>query len=101
MTDQQFEQLESKVDSLTVALENLRRFTINAHSHSVNSFKISEGKIDILNIKLESLAKDSNKNFDDVKGKLEEIQNEIGKIDEVSRYSEEYENLLKVVGGAK
>lgn len=97
MTD---EQLNARFDSLTVALENLKRFTIDAHSHSVNSFKVVNGRINILDIKLGSLAKNSDKNFDDVKGKLEKIQKEIGKIDKVSRYSEEYENLLKVVGGS-
>lgn len=63
----------------------------------MKSFKTTDSNFEILNQKLDNLRDISTTEFKGVGEKLGEIKNELNKIQKVSNYSEEYENLLSIV----
>lgn len=80
---------EEKISDIEVALENLRKVVVSMHKHMFESFERIDQNFEILR-------KTATDGFHNVDGQLGEIKTEIQKIQKVSNYPEEYENLLKV-----
>tara|TARA_R110001592_G_scaffold17518_2_gene73805 strand:- start:97613 stop:97966 length:354 start_codon:yes stop_codon:yes gene_type:complete len=114
--------IEDKVDSLNNRVENIAKLLVDVISMSNNAdqradenFKHLKSAIEELNTKVSALEKQSEQidnklenldtnvesNFENVDGHLGKIQEELEKIQKVSQYSEQYENLLKVVSTSK
>lgn len=88
--------IEDRLDALEEIVKNLRDTLMNAHKHTVASFKTVDENFEIVNTKIDTLVASSEKGFDDVGGKIDDLQVEVKKIQKVSNYPEEYENLLKI-----
>lgn len=89
MSDNNNEELMNKINNLTEVVIDILKKTKET-SETIDS------NFEILNTKIDLLSKDTDKQLDNVGGKLDNIQSELKKIEKVSRYSEEYHNLLKI-----
>ncbi|REG93009.1 hypothetical protein [Flavobacterium aquicola] len=81
--------LEEKIDTLTKIILGVNTKVIEATKKIDENFEILDNKIDALQSQLDGLHIESKTGFADVKHELKKIQ-------KVSNYSEEYENLLKI-----
>ena len=90
-------ELETRLTALESKLDSLISSFITHSQHSVKSFKATDENFEIINEKVDCLMKDSNKEFSDVGEKLGEIKHELTKIQKLSNYTQEYENLLSIV----
>lgn len=81
--------LEQRVDILEGKIDALIGLMLSISKRQVEAGKSIDSNFTVLNDKIDSLAKMSSKEFGDIKVELTKIQ-------EVSGYSQEYENLLKV-----
>lgn len=84
-------------------IETLRKVILDMNKSMISSFhtidtnfSAIELKLELLEKKIDSLTDTSSKEFEMVGGKLTEVKDELMKIQKVSNYSEEFENLLKV-----
>lgn len=94
---------KENIDKLTEQVTSLKSLVIavlkKTHETSElidSNFDVLNNRIDELKVKIDSLAKTTGNEFEGVGGKLDTIQHELKKIEKVSRYSEEFENLLKI-----
>lgn len=90
-------EFEARLTALETKLDSLISNFLTHSQHSVKSFKTTDGNFEIINAKVDELIKSSNAEFEGVGEKLGEIKHELVKIQKVSNYSEEYENLLNIV----
>lgn len=89
-------EIENRLKNLESKLDSLIGSFLNHSKHSVKSFKATDDNFEIINQKVDELIINSNKEFIGVGEKLGEIKHELIKIQKVSNYSEEYENLLSI-----
>jgi len=96
-------ELEVKVDEMDDKLDALIKAFLGFSNHAVESFKttdanfgVLEQKVDALSVDVAALSSDSSSEFGKVGKQLSELKVEVLKIQKVSNYSEEYENLLKI-----
>jgi uncharacterized phage infection (PIP) family protein YhgE len=102
--------LLSRVDTLEKNHNDLRVALLTAHKHSVASFgkidsnfqNVTTG-IDSIDAKVEILTKAHKEGLDGVEHglnnlgtKVDELKGEVMKIEKVSNYTDEYENLLRI-----
>lgn len=87
--EEQMQKMESKLDAL------IKSF-LGFSNHAVDSFKTTDENFELLQQKVDALSNDASTEFDKVGEKLSELKVEVLKIQKVSNYSEEYENLLKI-----
>jgi chromosome segregation ATPase len=102
-TEKRFNSLEARLDSLEARLDSLESkldsliSSFLSHSqHSIKSFKATDQNFEIINTKVDNLINHSSTEFKGVGEKLGEIKHELVKIQKVSNYSQEYENLLHI-----
>lgn len=102
--------LENRLTALETKLDSLISSFITHSQHSVKSFKATDdnfeiinekvetinSKVETINAKVDCLMKDSNKEFSVVGEQLGEIKQELIKLQKVSNYTQEYENLLTI-----
>jgi DNA repair exonuclease SbcCD ATPase subunit len=88
----------------TNLLEFIRKGIINLNKTQVEAYKKIDDNFDSIDKRLatleESISKlteDSESSFTTVGKKIDELKYEVHKIQKVSNYSEEYENLMKIV----
>lgn len=81
--------LEQRVESLEEKIDALIGLVVSISKTQVATGKTIDSNFDILNQKIDNLSKMSSKEFGNIKIELKKIQ-------DVSGYSEEYENLLRV-----
>ncbi|HVD99615.1 MAG TPA: hypothetical protein VNB90_15510 [Cytophagaceae bacterium] len=88
----------------TNLLEFIRKGVINLNKTQVEAYKKIDDNFDSIDKRLatleESISKlteDSESSFTTVGKKIDELKYEVHKIQKVSNYSEEYENLMKIV----
>ncbi|WP_188051724.1 hypothetical protein [Flavobacterium sp. GP15] len=89
-------ELETRLTALESKLDSLISSFLTHSQHSVKSFKATDNNFEIINEKVDALINNSNDEFKGVGEKLGEIKHELIKIQKVSNYSEEYENLLSI-----
>lgn len=94
---------QGQLGSLEGRIEDLKQVVIDINQQMLRSFKIVDQnfealdkKIDTVDKKVDILISESNQGFEKVGGQLNELQEEVSKIQKVSNYSQEYENLLKI-----
>ena len=92
-----------KVEDQADQTESLRKSLLNLHKIVEHGFKVIDTnfenvdkRIDALEKKVDALSEHSSNEFKAVGGKLNNIEAEVMKIQKVSNYNEEYENLLKI-----
>lgn len=85
--------MEDKLRSLEEKINAISSTLLDFQKHSVASFNQIDQNFDAIKAILNSHSND----LTDVDGKLTEIKEEVMKIQKVSNYHEEYENLLKIV----
>jgi hypothetical protein len=90
-------EIENRLTALESKLDSLISTFLTHSQHSVKSFKATDENFEIINQKVDELITNSNTEFKGVGEKLGEIKHELIKIQKVSNYSEEYENLLSIV----
>lgn len=91
-------QLKEKFNTLEEMVSKLRDVLLSAHRHTVDSFGKVDENFEVINAKIDKLIASSEDGFEDVGGKIDKLQTEIKKIQKVSNYPEEYENLLRISG---
>ena len=89
--------LEARFDNLEAKLDSLISSFISHSQHTMKSFKATDENFEIINQKVDELISSSNNEFKGVGKKLVEIKHELNKIQKVSNYTEDFENLLKIV----
>lgn len=87
---------KERFDELEAQLKLVKELILSSINHNIDSFKKADANFELLNAKIDELAKSANVQFGQVGGKLDGIQKEIEKIQKVSNYTDEYENLLRV-----
>lgn len=90
--------LEEKLNALIKLFVSHMNDSNDSSKRIDNNFKLVESQITIVSSKIDKLSSKSTKRFDEVGNKLGEIKEELQKIEKVSNYPEEYQNLLKIVG---
>lgn len=95
--EKRFQNLETRFSGLEAKLDSLISSFISHSQHTMKSFKATDENFEIINQKVDELILSSNSEFKGVGKKLGEIKNELNKIQKVSNYTEEFENLLKIV----
>ncbi len=95
--------LSKRVEEESKKTEDLRRVVIGISKSMSDSFKIIdlnfEGlakRMDVVEQKIDSLTDHAEAQFGSVGEKLDELKVEVIKIQKVSGYSEQYENLLSI-----
>ncbi len=95
--------ISKNVSDLTKTVKALRDFVIIYAKHNAESFiaiddnfEIVNEKVDAVNKKVDKLIAESSKSFSSVGNQLDDLQTEVKKIQKVSNYSEEYDNLLRL-----
>lgn len=81
--------LEKRVDTLELKIDTLIELAVSISKAQAGAGESIDSNFNILNDKIDALAKMANREFGDIKFELTKIQ-------KVSGYSKEYENLLKV-----
>ena len=76
--DKNFESIETRIDAMDKKIDGV------------------ENRLHTLEKKVDELAKQSDVSFTSVDGKLDHLTAEVAKIDKVSGYAEEYQNLLDI-----
>lgn len=101
--DARFERIEAKFESLDTQFKDAVKLLLYVHDTQKESldkadknFETLESRLKLLEDKVDSLSNNSSAGFQDVGGKIQELKVEVMKIQKVSNYSEEYENLLKI-----
>lgn len=101
--EERIKALEERFKSVELLVGSLRETILTMSKHSVQSFNTIDQNFDIfnenfegVNTKLDKLVKDAADGFETVGGQLDGLHEEVKKIQKVSNYSEEYENLLKI-----
>ena len=93
---QESQNLEQQVEGLKSLVLTVLKKTIQT-SHTLDSnFEILKEQIADIEKKIDQLAADTGQDLTSVDGKLDDIHSELKKIEKVSRYTEEFENLLKI-----
>ena len=88
--------LEQQVKSLRSLVLTVLEKTIDT-SHTLDrNFEVLKSQIADIEVKLDKLPIDTGQDLTSVDGKLDDIHSELKKIEKVSRYTEEFENLLKI-----
>jgi DNA anti-recombination protein RmuC len=88
--------LESKIEAVTKVVLDLIKTLHEAVSKIDANFEILEKRLDTIEAKIDNLETASYSEFKNVGGKLDELHVEAKKIQKVSNYTEQYENLLKI-----
>lgn len=103
MSEEKTLTLEQRIEKLEVLVSDLRDYIITTHKHSIRSFntidenfEIIKEKVGEIDVKVDALAQTSDKGFSEVGVKIDGLQFEVKKIQRVSNYGEEYENLLRI-----
>ncbi len=85
------------------SVEDIRKAVLDLNKELLEGFKIIDSnfeaigkKLDAIEVKVNHLSDSSEKEFNSVDGKLSELKNEVIKIQKISGYTEQYENLLKI-----
>jgi len=89
--------LEEKLDALIKLFVSHMSDSNDSNKRIDKNFELVEGQIKRVSEKLDKLINTSSEQFDKVGNRLGEIKEELQKIEKVSNYPEEYENLLKIV----
>jgi predicted nucleic acid-binding Zn-ribbon protein len=92
-----------KLKELETNIEAIRSAVVSSHKAIMESFKIVDNnfaaikdKIKVIDDKIDALAHSASKDFETVHGNLRDIKDELDKIEKVSKYSDEYANMLKI-----
>ncbi len=94
--NQHYQKLEEQVTSLrSLVLTVLKKTIETAHTLDSN-FEVLKGRMEDLENQIERVAVSTGQDLTKVDGKLDDIHSELKKIEKVSRYTEEFENLLKI-----
>lgn len=89
-------EIDARLLNLETKLDSLISSFISHSQHSIKSFRATDENFEIINQKVDLLITSSNNEFQGVGKKLVEIKQELSKIQKVSNYTEEFENLLKI-----
>ena len=94
---------ENKLKDLESSIEDMRKFIVTSHKAMMDAFTVVDSNFDVIkekvsNIddKIDNLSKSSSTNFDEFGEHLKGIKAELMKIEKVSRYTEEYANILRI-----
>lgn len=97
MSDSQnFEDLKNQISDLKSLVITVLKKSVETSELIDSNFEVLSERIDAIDEKIEGLVKHAGQEFSAVGGKLDTIHHELKKIEKVSRYSEEYQNLLKI-----
>ncbi len=88
---------------MDATIEDVRKAVLDLSKELVEGFRITNtnfeaiGKrLDLIENKINNLSDSSAKEFNTVGGKLSELKEEVIKIQKISGYTEQYQNLLKI-----
>ena len=90
--------MQHDVRELKETVNALKSLFLMSDRHTIKSFKRIDDNFEVVKKDLEDLKRDSDKSFDEVGNKLDDLHTEVMKIQKVSNYSEEYENLITLLG---
>lgn len=88
--------MKDQVQELAENVQALVDLILKSNAAIDSNFDIVNQKIDSLTARVHVLSEKSNQEFGNVGQKLNDIHIEISKIQKVSNYASEYENLLKI-----
>ncbi len=101
--EKRIEALESQMNDVKPALVALHKILHEAIQKIDSNFELldnrlenMENRLGKIENRLGGLEKTSSEEFESVGGKLDQLHVEVQKIQKVSNYSEEYENLLRI-----
>jgi len=95
--------LETRIKSLEDLVNDIRGLVLTIGKHSVESFKTVDSnfenlkqQVEILDNRVQTLQTAAKDGFNGVEDKIDDLKTEVMKIEKVSNYSEEYNNLLRI-----
>jgi len=101
--EQPYQLLEGKMESLTSVVVDLSKTLLDAIKKTDENFGILEKRLEtieckmqVIENKIDHLDQSSSSEFRTVGGKIDHLHEEVQKIQKISNYSEQYENLLKI-----
>ena len=85
------------------SIEDIRKAVLDLNKNMVEGFKVIDNNFETIEKRLDSiesniakLTTESTKGFDNVGDQITELKGEVVKIQKISGYSDQYENLLKI-----
>jgi DNA anti-recombination protein RmuC len=89
--------IEEKFDNLTKVVLDLSKKMHAGFGKVDENFESIGYRLELIDKRIELLLKDSNDGFSTVGEKIDQLKQEVHKIQKVSNYTEEYENLLRIL----
>ena len=90
-------EVKELLESIRKGLINLSKTQVEAYKKIDENFDSIDQRLSGLEESLSKLTEDSESSFNTVGKKIDELKHEVHKIQKVSNYTEEYENLMKIV----
>jgi archaellum component FlaC len=90
--ENRLQQIEQRISDLDETLKSVTAILISFQKHSSESFNKIDENFEVI----KNVLNNHSTNFNEVGGKLNELKDEVIKIQKVSNYQKEYENLLKI-----